>query len=144
MPRPDLQAGLTFSQSIDVDESLTVPSVSPRFGGFAEMPPVFATAFMVGFGESTCIEALRPYLLEGEHTVGTHIDMSHVAATPIGLHVKADVELVAVEGRKLRFRVRCFDALELIGEGTHERAVIRTASFLGRVEAKRLDAAKSR
>jgi fluoroacetyl-CoA thioesterase len=142
MPRKDLQPGLTFSQSIVVDKSLTVPSVSPRFTGFADMPPVFATAFMVGFVEWTCIEALRPYLLDGEHTVGTSIRMSHVAATPIGLSVRAEVELLAVDGRKLAFRARCFDDRELIGEGAHERAIIRAASFLDKVEAKRLGAGK--
>ena len=138
MPRAELQAGLAFSQSITVDETLTVPSVSPRFTGFADMPPVFATAFLVGFVEWTCIEALRPYLLEGEHTVGTHVDMGHTAATPVGMRVTATVRLQAIEGRRLRFHVECRDERELIGEGTHERAIIRTASFTGKVEAKRL------
>jgi fluoroacetyl-CoA thioesterase len=143
MPSADLQAGLTLSRSIPVDASLTVPSVSPRFGGFADMPPVFATAFMVGFVEATCVEALRPYLLDGEHTVGTHIDISHVAATPVGLSVWAEVELIAIEGRKLSFRVRCFDDRELIGEGRHQRAIIRTSSFLAKVESKRVGAEKT-
>jgi fluoroacetyl-CoA thioesterase len=137
MQRPELRPGLRFSQSMPVDESLTVPAVSRRFTGFADMPPVFATAFMVGFMEWTCIEALRPHLAPGEHTVGTHVDMSHVAATPAGLAVTAEVELVAVEGRKLRFRVSLRDERELIGEGFHERAIIRTESFLRRVAAKR-------
>jgi fluoroacetyl-CoA thioesterase len=143
MPRADLRAGLTLSRSIPVDASLIVPSVSPRFSSFADMPPVFATAFMVGFVEATCIEALRPYLLEGEHTVGTHIDISHVAATPIGLSVRAEIELTAVEGRKLSFRVRCLDDRELIGEGRHERAIICTSSFLAKVEAKRVGTEKT-
>jgi fluoroacetyl-CoA thioesterase len=142
MPRPDLQAGLVFSQSLAVDASLTVPAVSPKFGGFADMPPVFATAFMVGFVEATCIEALRPYLLDGEHSVGIRIDMSHVAATPIGMRVKAEVELLAIDGRKLTFRVKCFDDSEPIGEGIHERAIIRSKSFLAKVEGKRLSAGK--
>jgi fluoroacetyl-CoA thioesterase len=137
MQRPELRPGVRFSHSMQVDESLTVPAVSRRFTGFADMPPVFATAFMVGFMEWTCIEALRPYLAPGEHTVGTHVDMSHVAATPAGLAVTAEVELVAVEGRKLRFRVSLRDEREPIGEGFHERAIIRTESFLRRVEAKR-------
>jgi len=137
MPQASLRPGIAFSQSILVDDSLTVPSVSARFRGFADMPPVFATAFMVGFVEWTCIEAVRAHLSDGEQTVGTHIDMSHMAATPAGLHVTAEVELLAVEGRKLRFRVRCYDDRESIGEGTHERAIIRAASFAAKVEAKR-------
>jgi len=91
----------------------------------------------VGFMEWTCIEALRPYLAPGEHTVGTHVDMSHMAATPAGLTVTAEVELIAVEGRKLRFRVALRDEREPIGEGFHERSIIRTESFLRRVKAKR-------
>ena len=134
---PVLRPGLRFSHSMRVDESLTVPAVSRRFTGFADMPPVFATAFMVGFMEWTCIEALRPYLAPGEQTVGTRVDMSHMAATPAGLTVTAEVELVAVEGRKLRFRVSLRDEREPIGEGFHERAIIRTESFLRRVGAKR-------
>src|ERR1051326_7908354 len=137
MPSPHLQPGLIFRQSLIVDESLTVPRVANCFVGFADMPPVFATAFMVGFVEWTCIEALRPYLLEGEHTVGTLIDVSHIAATPIGLNVTAEVRLLAVVGRQLRFRVTCHDEHELIGKGCHERAVIHPASFTWRAEQKR-------
>jgi fluoroacetyl-CoA thioesterase len=64
--------------------------------------------------------------------------MSHTAATPVGMRVTATVRLQAIEGRRLRFHVECRDERELIGEGTHERAIIRTASFAGKVEAKRL------
>lgn len=67
------------------------------------MPAVFATAFMVGFVEWTCIEALRPYLAGHQRTVGTHVDMNHKAATSIGMQVTAEVELLAVEGRRRRF-----------------------------------------
>jgi fluoroacetyl-CoA thioesterase len=137
MPSLDLQPGLIFRQAILVDESLTVPHVAKSFAGFADMPPVFATAFMVGFVEWTCVEALRPYLLKGEHTVGTLIDVSHIAATPIGMRVTAEVRLLAVVGRKLRFCIMCHDELELIGKGCHERTVIHTASFTSRSEQKR-------
>jgi fluoroacetyl-CoA thioesterase len=126
-----------FRQSLVVDESLTVSRVANCFVGLADLPPVFATAFMVGLVEWTCIGALRPYLLEGEHTIGTLIDVSHVAAKPIGLNVTAEVRLLAVVGRRLRFRVTCYDERELIGEGCHERAVINTASFARRAEQKR-------
>jgi len=138
MPSQELQPGLTFAQSLTVDESLTVPRVSGRFAGFADMPPVLATAFVVGFVEWTCIEALLPYLLEGEHTVGTYIDVSHVAATPVGMRVTAEVHLLAVIGHKLRFRVVCRDEHELISDGSHERAIISIADFVSRAEAKRI------
>ncbi len=131
-----LITGLTHMQTMRVDPSLTVPSVSKTFTGFADMPPVFATAFMVGFIEWACIEALRPYLEPGQHTVGTHVDVSHIAATPIGMDVTAYVELVEIQGRKLRFRVSCRDAEGPIGTGFHERAIIDVAKFMNRVNAK--------
>ncbi|MGQ0656105.1 MAG: thioesterase family protein [Betaproteobacteria bacterium] len=120
-----------------VDAGLTVPSVSTAFGAFQDMPPVFATAFMVGFVEATCIEALRPYLAAGQHTVGIHVDLSHSTATPIGMTVTADVELIAVEGRRLRFKIECRDQTEAIGSGFHERAILDAAKFHARVEGKR-------
>ncbi len=123
-------------QSLRVDHTLTVPAVSQAFTGFSDMPPVFATAFMVGFIEWTCIEALRPFLEPHERTVGTHVDVSHSAATPVGMTVTAEVELIAVEGRTLRFKVSCRDEAGLIGEGFHDRAVIDAAKFMARVSAK--------
>lgn len=104
-----LKAGLRHSETLRVEASLTVPSVSPKFASFVDIPPVFATAYLVGFVEWVAVEALRPYLEEGESTVGTHVDISHVAATPVGMAVTGEVELIAREGRKLRFRVSCRD-----------------------------------
>ncbi|TIT75393.1 MAG: thioesterase [Mesorhizobium sp.] len=132
----DLKPGLRHLQALRVDGSLTVPAMTPVFAGFSDMPPVFATAFMVGFIEWACIEALRPFLGSHERTVGTHVDVSHVAATPVGMTVTADVELVAVEGRKLRFKVSCSDENGPIGEGFHERAIIDHEKFMARVLAK--------
>lgn len=129
--------GTTHMQTLTVDTSLTVPAVSQAFTGFRDMPPVFATAFMVGFIEWACIEAMRPWLEPGEHSVGTHVNISHVAATPIGMAVTAFVDLVAVEGRKFTFRVTCRDEVDVIGEGTHERVVINPEKFMARVLAKR-------
>lgn len=100
------------------------------------MPPVFATAFMVAFVEHTCIEALAPYLDEHEWTVGTHVDISHRAATPVGMQVTAEVELIATEGRCLTFRVECRDEREVIGAGTHERVVVDAPRFLASARAK--------
>lgn len=121
---------------IRVDPSLTVPSVSPLFTGFADMPPVFATAFMVGLMEWACVEAIRPLLNPGEQTVGTHIDVSHAAATPVGMLVSAEVELTEVRGRKLRFRVICRDEADVIGQGIHERTIIVPEAFMAKVDAK--------
>jgi fluoroacetyl-CoA thioesterase len=124
-------------QTLAVDDTLVVPAVSEHFTGFRDMPPVFATAFMVGFIEWACIEAMRPYLEPGEHSVGTHINVSHTAATPIGMNVTAFVELIEAENRRLTFRVTCRDEINIIGEGTHERVVINPEKFMRRVSAKR-------
>jgi fluoroacetyl-CoA thioesterase len=128
-------AGLTHSATIQVTPELTVPEL-PAFD-LADMPPVFATAYMVAFIETTCIAALKPHLAAGQHSVGTHVDVSHLAATPVGMSVTATVELVAAEGRKLRFKVSCRDDKDLIGEGFHERVVIDLAKFMTRLDGKR-------
>ena len=137
MSLADLQPGLKHTHSVQVDERLTVPAVSQAFTGFSDMPPVFATAFLVWFVEWTCIEALRPYLDPGQKTVGVHVDLSHSAATPVGMRVTAEVELVAVEGRRLRFKAVCRDDAEVISEGHHERYIIDADRFLARLNKKR-------
>jgi fluoroacetyl-CoA thioesterase len=132
-----LKPGLRHEQTITVDASLTVPQVSQRYAGFADMPPVFATAFLVGFVEWTCIEALRPYLAPDRRTVGVHVDLSHTAATPVGMKVTAAVELIQIDDRKLRFKVECRDEAEAICAGHHDRFIVDAARFLARVEKKR-------
>jgi fluoroacetyl-CoA thioesterase len=136
MAESGLRPGLTHSRSLVVDASVTVPALPRLLGDMAEMPPVLATACMVGFVETTCIDALKPYLAAGQRTVGTHVDLSHVAATPVGMTVTARVELIAVEGRKLRFKVECRDDKDVIATGFHERAIIDHAKFLARLAAK--------
>ncbi len=133
----DLAIGTRHRLNLLVDERATVPALSHTLHGFSDMPPVFATAMMVGFIEWACVELLRPVLPDGHQTVGTHIDVSHVSATPIGMNVVAEVELVQIKSRTLRFKVRCTDEGGLIGEGTHERAIIERAKFLSRVLKKR-------
>jgi fluoroacetyl-CoA thioesterase len=128
--------GITHTLSLEVNDRLLVTAFTPQFSGFADLPPVFATAFMVGFMEWACIEALTPYLLDGENTVGTHVYLSHVAPTPLGMKVTAQVELIEVKDRTLRFRVDCYDACGLIGSGFHERSVIDTARFMKTVQEK--------
>lgn len=127
-------------QTLRIDDLLTVPAVSRSFPGFIDMPPVFATAFLVGLVEWACIELLRPHLAPNERSVGTRIEISHVAATPVGMTVSAEVELIEVLGRVFRFRVACRDEVEPIGAGLHERTLIDHARFSARVEEKRLGA----
>jgi fluoroacetyl-CoA thioesterase len=136
MPLDDLKPGLRHSETLTVGESVTVPGAARIFPSFRDMPPVFATAYMVAFVEWTCVEGLRRYLSPGEKSVGIHVDMSHSAATPVGMKVTAEVELVEVNGRRLRFKVNCKDEAEVIGEGWHERFIIDERKFLARLQAK--------
>lgn len=102
------------------------------------MPEVFATGFMVGFLEWACVKLIIPHLdYPREQSVGTHIDVSHEAATPPGLDVTASVELVAVEGRKLIFTVEAHDGVDLISRGRHERFVIDREKFDARLAGKK-------
>ena len=132
-----LSVGLKHSQSVKVSADLTVPTVSRHLAHFQDMPPVFATAFLVAFIEDTCVAALRPHFTPGQKSVGTHVNVSHAAATPIGRTVTCDIELVEVEGRKLKFKVACRDDNGPIGEGFHERALIDLEKFLVRLDAAR-------
>ncbi|MEO3754726.1 thioesterase family protein [Streptomyces sp. B6B3] len=136
MTRIELRAGLRHTSRLLVDEGLTVPAVSDALRGFADMPRVFATAYLVAFVENTCIEAVAPLLPEGNKTVGTHVELSHSAATPVGMEVTAFVELVEVDRRRLRFAVECRDAQDVISSGHHERHVIDAATFDERMAAK--------
>lgn len=136
MNTPELTIGLRHTEAMIVDTGHTVPEVEKTWQGFQDMPPVFATAMMVGFMEQTCIEGLRPYLLPNQHTVGTHVDVSHVAATPIGMTVTAEVELIQIEGKVLLFKVSCSDDAGLIGEGLHKRAIIDIPRFMQRLQDK--------
>lgn len=133
---PTLAVGLRHSAQLTVDSRHTVSEVDPSWLGFQDMPPVLATAMMIGFIEQTCIMGLRPFLAPGQHTVGTYVDVNHVAATPVGMKVTAEVELIEIKGKALLFKVSCHDEAGLIGEGTHRRAIIDVARFMQRLEEK--------
>jgi fluoroacetyl-CoA thioesterase len=98
--------------------------------------PVFSTPALVGLMEGAAVAALNGRLPSGQTSVGGHINVRHLAATPVGMLVHARAELTAVEGRKLVFRIQAWDAVELIGEADHDRILVDKARFLGRVEAK--------
>jgi len=131
-----LKPGLTHSFSYIVPENKTVPYTYPESPEIAAMPKVFATGFMIVLMEWTCLQLLVPHLDPGEGSVGTHVDVSHAAATPPGMTVRVEAECIAVDARKVRFKVRAHDGVEVIGEGTHERAVVVWESFAHRVAVK--------
>ena len=139
--KPSLVPGLTHRFSYTIPENKTVPFTYPEAPDIASMPKVFATGFMVVLLEWVCIQLLTPHLDEGEGSLGTHVDVSHLAATPPGLTVTVDVECVEVAGRKVAFKVRAHDGVDLIGEGRHERAVVRWDRFNARVADKTAAAA---
>jgi fluoroacetyl-CoA thioesterase len=136
--KASLQPGITYEHAFVVPTSKTVPALYPESPEFVAMPEVFATGFLVGFLEWACNKAINPHLdWPEEQTVGTHIDVSHEAATPPGLTVTATVELIAVEGRKLVFAVEAHDGVDLISRGRHERFVIDKEKFDAKAGAKR-------
>ncbi|NTW49266.1 MAG: thioesterase family protein [Chlorobiales bacterium] len=132
-----LKPGIEHEFRFRVPQSKTVPALYPESPEFQEMPEVFATGFMVGFLEWACIDALKPHLdWPAEQTVGTHINVSHLAATPAGLEVTAKVKLTEVDGRRLVFEVEAHDGVDAISKGTHERFIIYRDKFNQRVKAK--------
>ena len=134
--KDSLKPGLRATLTMRVAPEMLVPRLAGLFANFGDMPEVLATMAMVGFVESACLKCVSGHLDPGEHSVGVAVDVSHVAATPVGMEIRAEVELVAVEGRRLSFAVKVFDEAGLIGEGRHQRAVIAVARFLERLQAK--------
>jgi len=137
MPLDTLQRGLSYEFKFKVTDRQTVPYLYPESPEFQAMPKVFATGFMVGLFEWTCIKAVNPHLdWPNEQTVGTDVKVSHIAATPPGLVVTVHVTLEKIEGRKLIFSVVAHDGLDKISEGTHERFIINAAKFNAKVAGK--------
>src|SRR5438874_13582468 len=98
---------------------------------------VLSTPSMIGLMERAAHDAVARLVPDGQVTVGTRVDIRHLAATPLGMAVRTRAELVEIDGRRLVFNVDAFDAHEKIGEGTHERAVVDPARLIARVNQKR-------
>ena len=132
-----LKAGIKYEHKIVMSLSKTVPALYPEAEEFVAMPEVFATGYLVGFLEWACIKAVNPHIdWPNEQTVGTHISVSHTAATPPGLEVTANVELIEVDGRRLVFSVEANDGIDLISKGVHERFVILKDKFDAKLSEK--------
>jgi predicted thioesterase len=97
---------------------------------------VLSTPHMIGLMEWTCRNAVKPLLGEGYDTVGTHVNVAHLGAAPIGMPVTFTAEVIAVNDRRITFRVEARDEKGKIGEGTHERAIINVAKFAARMAEK--------
>ena len=134
--KPTLKAGLTYSFSYTVPTEKTVPHLYREAPELQEMPDVFATGFMVGLMEWTCVQLLRPHLDPGEGSLGVHIDVSHKAATPVGFAVTVEAECTEVRGPRAKFSVRAHDGIDEIGSGNHERFIVTWDRFNKSVVAK--------
>lgn len=126
----DIPVGASASRSVEVTSELTVGHFHPA------MPAVFATPMMIHLMESAAAAALEPHLPEGWTSVGTHVDVRHLAATPIGFSVTATARVVSKDDRTVTFEVEAHDGVEVIGSGSHTRAPIDRSRFDKRIAAK--------
>src|ERR1035437_4615492 len=136
--KPALAQGATYSLLKVVDETMTVPYRRGEYPLFADMPKVLATAALVTFIEAACAETLAPHLEDDEVSLGTVIDVTHSAPTPVGATIRAEVEVVKVEPRSVSFSVTVLDDEDVISVGTHTRAVISRHRFDDRSEERRV------
>ncbi len=138
--KPTLKVGDKAQFSYAVPASKTVPHLYPEAIEFAMMPKVFATGFMVGLMEWTCMKVLEGHLDAGEGSLGIAINVSHISATVPGQVVTVDAECTKVVGRRIAFKVSAHDGIDLIGEGTHERMVVAWEKFEASVNKKAKEA----
>ena len=125
-----LKPGLRGRAELVVGEEHTAPRVG------SGRVRVLATPVRINLIEAAALDAVEHLLPQGHQSLGTVLSVRHIAATPVGMRVTASAEVVAVEGRTVRFRVEAHDERELIGDGTHERVVVNVAKFDQRVQRK--------
>ena len=130
MPNDNIPIGATHEEKI-----LVTGDVAIDFLGL-EGARVLATPHMIGWMERTCRDAVLPLLDAGHDTVGTHVDVHHLAATPMGMTVTFKAEVIGLQGRRVNFRVEAWDEKEKCGEGTHERAIVNIARFTAKMQGK--------
>lgn len=125
---------LNLGMTAKIDRTVLDEDTAVRFGSGEVL--VFATPMMIALMEKAALTAVDPHLPEGYATVGTTVDISHLAATPVGMQVYAIAELVEISGKKLKFRIEAYDEKEKIGEGWHGRYIIQTQKFLESTQKK--------
>ena len=126
----EIKAGIKNISETVVTEDMTAASAGS--GG----QRVFSTPHMVALMETTAWASVEPCMEEGRSTVGTHLDISHLSASPVGAHIRCESELIEVDRRRLVFKVSASDDAGLIGEGTHERFIIDIDKFMKNTESK--------
>lgn len=125
-----LEAGIKHTKTETVTEKNTAGALG------SGLLPVYATPAMILLLEAACAEAVAPELEEGSTTVGTKLDVEHVSATPVGLDVRCECELIEVDRRRLVFKVEIYDKAGIIGKGTHERFIVASEKFMAKTNAK--------
>ena len=136
--KPTLVPGLEGTFRYRVTASKTVPRIYPEAPDFQLMPEVLATGYLVALCEWACIELIKPHLdWPREQSLGTHVDLSHTAATPPGFTVAIHARVAAVDGRRLAFEVVAHDGVDEITRGRHERHLILADRFVARIAAKK-------
>ncbi len=133
-----VEAGIVNETTITVDVNDTA-----RASGGETLPPVLSTPRVISYLERTAHQSVLPFLADGQTTVGTSINLRHMAATPVGMQVRFRSELLEVDRRRLRFRIEAWDEVEKIAEGENERFIIDRARFDERLEAKQGQAGKT-
>ena len=118
----------------EVTHVVTETDTAATYG--SGLVPVLSTPHLIALMEAVSQAAIEPHLAQGESAVGIHVDMKHLAATPVGMEVRVRSELVEVEGRRLSFHVEAWDEVERVGEADHQRFVIDTARFMSGVAEK--------
>ena len=116
------------------ETTVTAANVAMNVG--SGVVKVFATPMMIALIEKAAVLSVEPFLESGQSSVGTKINVSHVAATPEGMKVWAETELIEIDRRRLVFKVAAYDERGLIGEGTHERFIIDVEKFQAKADAK--------
>lgn len=125
-----LEKGIKGSSSCTVTLNDTAKALGS--GGL----DVLSTPKLIALMENAALMSVRPYLEEGMDTVGTKLDVAHVAATPVGMTVRAEAELIEIDRRRLVFSVKAWDEVELVGEGTHERFIVDMEKFTNKCNSK--------
>lgn len=127
----EIKIGLTGELSEVVTDELTASALG------SGLVPALATPAMIALMENASVKAIREYLEAGETSVGIEVNVKHIAATPVGMLVRARAEVLSVDKRRITFRVEAWDGKERIGEGTHVRAIVDEARFKERIAQKR-------
>lgn len=126
----EIQVGIKGENSVTVTRENTAEALG------SGLLPVFSTPSLIALMENTCSDSMLPYMEDGFGTVGISLDVKHTAATPIGMTVRCESELVEIDRRRLVFTVRAYDDAGEVGYGTHERFIIENEKFMSKVNAK--------